>query len=123
MLDAAFLEERGQAFGLLDRHRANQGRLALGLFLQDIVDDRLVLLALATVDEIGLLDTRQGPVGRNDHDLELVDLVELGRLCFRGAGHAAERLVFSEVVLERDRSERLVFPLDLDLLFRLDSLM
>ena len=55
--------------------------------------------------------------------LEAVDLDELLLLGLRGAGHAGELLVEAEVVLERDRRERLVLLLDLDALLRLDRLV
>ena len=56
-------------------------------------------------------------------DVELVDLLELDRLGVGGARHAGELLVHAEVVLERDRRERLVLALDLDAFLRLDRLV
>ena len=54
---------------------------------------------------------------------EVVDLDELLLLRLRRAGHAAELLVEAEVVLQRDRRERLVLFLDPDALLRLDRLV
>ena len=48
---------------------------------------------------------------------------ELAGFGERGAGHAAELLVHAEVVLQRDRRERLVLFFDLDALFGLDRLV
>jgi hypothetical protein len=62
-------------------------------------------------------------VGRDDHDLEAVDLLELEGLGVRRAGHAGQRLVHAEVVLEGDRGERLVLLADLDALLGLDGLV
>ena len=93
------------------------------LLLEDVVDDRLVLLALGAVDEVRLLDALQRPVGRDDDDVEVVDLVELGRLGLGRAGHARQLLVLAEVVLEGDGGERLVLALDLHLLLGLDRLV
>jgi hypothetical protein len=53
-------------------------------------------------------------VGGDHGDVELVDLLELGRFGFRRAGHAGQLLVHAEVVLEGDGGERLVLALDLD---------
>ena len=53
------------------------------------------------------------PVGRNHHDVEVVDLRELLRFGVGRAGHAGQLRVLAEVVLERDRRERLVLALDL----------
>ena len=98
-------------------------RAALRLLLEDVGDDRVVLLALGAVDGVGLLDALQLAVGRDHHDVELVDLRELFRLGVGGAGHARELAVLAEVVLEGDRRERLVLALDLDLLLRLHRLV
>ncbi len=57
------------------------------------------------------------------HHAELVDLVQLGGLGLGGAGHAGELLVEPEVVLQRDRGDRLVLGLDLDVLLGLDGLV
>ena len=64
-----------------------------------------------------------GDVGRDLDDVEAVDLDELLLLGLRGTGHAAELLVEAEVVLQRDRRERLVLLLDRDALLRLDRLV
>ncbi len=52
-------------------------------------------------------------VRRDDVHVQLVDVVELGGLGFRGAGHAGELLVEAEVILNRDRRERLRLAIDL----------
>ena len=52
------------------------------------------------------------PVGRDDRDVELVDLVELRLLGLGRAGHAGQLVVHAEVVLDRDRRERLRLALD-----------
>ena len=55
--------------------------------------------------------------------VQLVDLHELVRLGERRAGHAGELVVHAEVVLERDRRERLVLLADADALLGLDRLV
>ena len=55
--------------------------------------------------------------------MQVVDLDELLLLRLRRAGHAGELLVEAEVVLQRDRGERLVLLLDPDALLRLDRLV
>ena len=87
-LQAAPVEQRRQLFGLLDRHRADQHRPALLVLLEDLGDDRVPLFRLGPIDEIGILDAAQRPVGRDDHDVELVDLGELFGLGVGRAGHA-----------------------------------
>src|SRR5664279_2686471 len=119
-----FLLEHGrEKLGLLDRDRADENGLALLALLGDLLDDRLEFLAFGPVDEVVLVDSNHVAVRRDHDDVELVDLVELGGFGVRRARHARELVVHPEVVLERDRGERLVLFLDLDALFRLDRLM
>ena len=49
--------------------------------------------------------------------------MQLGRLGLGGTGHARELVVEPEVVLQRDRGQRLVLGLDLDVLLGLDGLV
>ena len=63
------------------------------------------------------------PVGRNHGDVQLVDLLELGRFRFGRSGHAGQLLVHAEVVLEGDGGERLVLALDLHAFLGFDGLM
>ena len=114
---------RREKLGLLDRDRAHEDGLALLALLDDLLDDGLELLALGPVDEVVLVDADHVAVRRDHDDVELVDLVELGGFRVRRARHARELVVHPEVVLERDRGERLVLFLDLDALLRLDRLM
>ena len=62
-------------------------------------------------------------VGRDLDHRHLVDLHELLGLGQRRARHAGELLVEAEVVLERDRRERLVLLADADALLGLDRLV
>ena len=62
-------------------------------------------------------------VGRNHHDFEAVNLVELSRFGFRRSGHAGQFLVHAEIILEGDGRERLVFALDLDVFLGFDRLV
>ena len=61
-------------------------------------------------------------VGNFQH-FEIVDVLELVGLGRRGAGHAGELLVHAEIILERDRGERLVLRLDRLMLLGLERLM
>ena len=62
-------------------------------------------------------------VGRDGHDLELVDLVELLGLGHRRAGHAGQLVVQAEVVLEGDRGQGHALALDAQALLGLDGLV
>ena len=117
------LSSPDRRLGLLDRHGADQDRLALGVPLGDVVDDRVVLGVHGPVDEVRLVLADHRPVGRDRDHAELVDLVELRGLGHGRTGHAAELLVEPEVVLQRDRREGLVLLADRHALLGLDRLV
>ena len=83
------------------------------LLLDDVGDDGVVLFLLGAIDGVRFFLALHDAVGRNDHHVELVDAGELLRFGVGRAGHAGQLLVLAEVVLERDRRERLVLALDL----------
>ena len=120
---AALLELSGEPLGLLDRHRADQDRLALRTALGDVLDRRRELRLLGAVDEGAVVESCQGPVRRDRHDLQVVGAHELGGLCQRRSGHAGELVVHAEVVLEGDRRQGLVLLLDLHAFLGLDRLV
>ena len=92
--------------------------------LVDLLDDRVVLLPLASGRRRRRSRSRSHRlVGRDHHHVELVDLEELRRLGLGRAGHAGQLLVHAEVVLQRDRGERLGLALDLHALLGLDRLV
>ncbi len=121
--DPLALEHPGEHLALLDRQGADERRLALGVAVLDLLDRRVPFLARAAIDEVGAVGADHVAVGRDDDHIELVDVLELGGLGHRRAGHARELLVHAEEVLEGDRGERLVLALDLDALLRLDGLV
>jgi len=123
VLDPLALQESRHRFGLLDRHGSDEARLAALLRFDDVLDDPVPLLLLGAEHGVLLVLADHVAVRRNDHDLEVVDLVELDGLRVRGARHPGELPVHPEVVLEGDRRERLVLPLDLDAFLRLDRLV
>ncbi len=121
--DAALLELPRQVLRPLDAGRSDQDRLTLLVAFGDVVDDRDVLGLFGLVDQVGLVRAEHRLVGGDRDDAELVDLVQLGGLGLRRAGHARELVVEPEVVLQGDRRDRLVLGLDLDVFLGLDGLM
>ena len=123
MLDPLARQELGQVLGRLDRDRADEDGLARPRALLDVAHDRGELALLRLEDEVVLVGAGDVDVGGDLDDGEVVDLDELLLLGLRRTGHAGELLVQAEVVLERDRRERLVLLLDLHALLRLDRLV
>src|SRR5207248_4525160 len=91
--------------------------------LLDLIRHRKIFFFLGAIDDVGIFHAQQRPVGGNDHDFQLVNLVELGGLGFGSSGHAGELAVHAEIILEGDGSQRLVFALDLDFFFGFDGLV
>ena len=121
--DALPLEHPGHQLGLLDAGRPDEHRLAGLVPPGDVLDQGLELHLHRLVDHVGLVGPDHRLVrGDGDH-AELVGLVELVRLGLGGPGHAGELVVEPEVVLQRDRGERLVLVLDLHAFLRLDGLV
>ena len=116
-------QELGELLGLLDRGGADEDGLAALLAVLDQREDRAVLLLGGAIDLVVVVEPRQRHVGRNLQHLEIVDVPELVGLGERRAGHAGELLVHAEVVLERDRGERLVLRLHRLVLLRLERLV
>ena len=123
LLPALLAQHLGELLGLLDRGGADQHRLAARLAVVDQRDDRAVFLRLGAIDLVVLVVADHRHVGRHLDHFETVDVDELVRLGQRRAGHAGELLVHAEVVLERDRGERLVLRLDRLVLLRLQRLV
>ena len=121
--DPLALEKLRQKLRFFDRDRADQHRLALGMAFLDLRDDRAVFARLGLIDDVRVVDTDDGLVRRDLHDVQIVDAGEFLFLGQRRAGHAGELAVQAEEILEGDGGERLVFACDLDALLGLDGLM
>ncbi len=121
--DAPLFKHLGQRFGLFDGDRAHQNGLPRLMTLNDILNGRFEFFHLTFIDDIGLVITNQRPVGRDDHDFELVYLMEFRGFRIGGTRHARQLLVHAEIVLEGNGGQRLVFALDLDAFLGLDRLV
>ena len=117
------LELAAEVLGDLDGDRADEDRLALLVALGDLAHDRRPLAVLGLEDLVVAVVADHRPVRRDLDDRQLVDLHELVGLGDGRAGHARELVVHAEVVLQRDRGERLVLLLDPDALLRLHRLV
>ena len=89
----------------------------------DLFEDGVEFFALGLVDAVVVVHAAARLVGRNDHDVELVDLVEFAGFRFRGTGHAGELLVETEVVLNGNRRESLRLFLNGDIFLRFKRLV
>ena len=117
------LQQHAQVLAALDAGGADEHGPADLVVRLDLLDDGLVLLFPAAIDDVGVLGARKRPIGGHGHGFEAVNLVELGGLGHGRAGHAGQFVVHPEVVLEGDGGQRLGFFLDLDAFLGLDGLV
>ncbi len=117
------LEKAREALRLLDRNGADEDGLALLVQVADRVGDRVEFLHFGSIDRVLVVDPNHRPVRRDHRDREAVDFVELVGFRVGRSRHSGQLVVHPEVVLERDRRERLVFLFDLDAFLRFDGLV
>ena len=100
--DALTRQHAAEQLGDLHRGGTHQHGTACLDQILDLVDDGVVFLTLGLVDHVLLVDTGDGAVGRDDDDVEFVDVPELARLRLSGTGHTGQLVVHTEVVLQGD---------------------
>ncbi|MPN06768.1 hypothetical protein SDC9_154025 [bioreactor metagenome] len=100
MLDALFFEHLGQQFVLFNRYGTDEHGLSLFVARLRQIDDGAVFSGLRLVDDVGMVDTNDGLVGRYLNNVETIYGFKFLTLRQRGAGHARELFVKTEIVLE-----------------------
>src|SRR5579875_3450681 len=123
MRNALTLQQAGEVLRDFDRGGADQHRLAFGVARLDLLDNGLEFSLLCAVDQVGQVLSNHLLVGRSDHYIHLIDLMQLFGLGQRGTGHTGQLLIEAKVVLEGDGGQRVVLALYLDALFGLDGLV
>ena len=123
LLPAVLAQHFRELLGLLDRGGADQHRLAARLAVLDQRQDRPEFLGRGAIDLVIVVEADHRHVGGDFQHFEIIDVLEFVGLGRRGAGHATELLVHAEVILERDRGERLVLRLDRLMLLGLERLV
>ena len=123
VLDSGPGQVFAQQLRLLDGDGPDQHGPARPVEFLDLLDRRIELLLLGLVDDVRMVGPDHGHVGRNDQDVQIVDLLEFGRLGVGGARHARQFFVHAEIVLEGNGGQGLVLPLDFHLLLRLQGLV
>ena len=89
----------------------------------DQLEHRRILLTASLEDAVVLVFALDRAVGRDGQHIQLVDVMELGGVRFSGAGHAAQFLIKTEVVLDGDRRERLGLLIDVNAFLGFHGLM
>src|SRR5690606_24252181 len=84
----------------------------------NIFDDRLNFFRFSHVYQVRHILTDHRTVGRYYHGIQLIDGAELKRFGICGTGHPRQLLVQTDVVLEGDVCQRLVFVWNIRAFFR-----
>ena len=106
-------EQLSDEFGVFDGSGSHQHRLSTLMALANVGNRGVVFFLGGLVDAVELVVAAAGPVGRDDHGFQAVDLLEFIGLGVRRARHASQLAVQAEIVLEGDRGHGLVLGLDL----------
>ena len=117
------VEDSREQLGILDRCGSDQHRLAALIAILDIADDRAGLFLEGPENEIVLIFSDHRQIGWDHHRFQMVDLLKLEGLGVRRTGHAGEFGVHAEVILKRNRRQRLVLALDGHSFLGFDGLM
>ena len=123
VLDALALQALAQPLRGFHRGRADQHRSPDLLHLLDLAHHCIELGLLGAVDLVVQVLTDHGPVSRDHHHIEVIDLAQLLALSVGRTGHTGQLLVHTEIVLEGDRRQRDVLLLDRHALLGLDRLV
>ncbi len=123
VLDLFLRQIFAQHLRFLDADGADQHRLPDVLPLADFLGDGLELVGDILVEFVVLIDPLHIDVGRDRDDVHFVNVEEFGGFGQRGAGHPAELGIHSEIILEGNRRQGLVFGFDPHPFLGLDRLV
>ena len=123
MRNSVLFQNGGQFFGFFDGDRTDEDRLTLFVTFLDLRKDRIHFALFADEHRVGHILSDHGAVGRDLHDVKVINLAEFFLLGKCRTGHARELVIHAEIVLEGDGGKRFRFVFDLDALFCLDCLM
>ena len=101
MRDAVAFQQRAQIFAALHRDGAHQYRLARGVHLRNLLHHAPKLGGLGGVDGVVRVIADHRLIGRNLHNVQIVDVHKLGffRLC--RTCHSRQLLIHPEIILQR----------------------
>ena len=88
--------------------------------LTNLVEHRVLLLGACPEASIWMVASDHRAMWLNHHDVETIELVELGRLRACRSRHAAHGGIQRDQVLHRDRAEHFALTMARDLLFQLE---
>ncbi len=123
MPDLGLGQHSAQVFGFFNRDGPHKHGLPLLVKFSDFIHRGLKFLSFSLVNNIRIVEPNHRFVRRDDHNIQIVDLLEFRSLRVSGARHAGQFVVHPEVILEGDRSHGLVFLSHSHPLFGLNRLV
>ena len=109
--------------GVFNGGSTHQHRLTALVTILNIFNHRFVLLFGSAENLVVVVFTLNRAVGRNNHRFQAINALELESLGISGTGHTGQLFIQTEIVLEGNRSQRLVFALDFYAFFSLHRLV
>ena len=116
-------QQTRQKFRFLNRGRANQQRLPLGIGIFNFVHDAQVFFLGRAVHFVMFIFPRNRAVGRHFNHAKPVNLHKLISFGQCRAGHTAQLFIKPEIILKRNRGQRYVFRLDSHVFLGLNRLV
>ena len=116
-------QHTAQQFRYFDRSRTYQYRTTCFYHFHDFFDDGVVFRPFGFIYPVVHIDTSYRLIGRNRHDIELINIPELPGFGLGSTGHTGQLVIHTEIVLQSNRRKSLRSGLYLNVLFRLDSLV
>ena len=113
----------GDEFGIFNRNRPDQNRLTFSIKFSDFINYRIPFFGQSAVNYVCAVLANHRAVGRNNYDIETVNRSEFFRFGFGSSGHTAEFFIHTEIILQRDSCQCLVFAFDLYAFFCFNRLM
>ena len=123
MLNATLLQKFREDLRVFNGDGANQDRLTGFMPANDVFNNRVKFFLAGFVDDIGLINTNHRLVRRHNDNFKTINFIEFCRFGIRRTGHAGQLFVHTEIVLESNRRQSLIFFLDFQTLFCFDRLV
>ena len=121
--DAFLSQHVADEFGVFNRGRTDEYRLTASVALFNVINNSFVFFLRSAIDLVLLVITNHHAVCRDDNGFKTVNFLEFIGFRIGCTGHTGELFVHTEVVLEGNRRESLVFLLNLNAFFGFYSLM
>ena len=123
MVDTGLTENSRKILRRFDRGRSHQNRLLLVTTVLYTTENSAKFFTLSTINQVWLIIANHRHVGRYDHHLKSINLLEFHSFSVCSTRHTGQLIVQPEQVLEGNRCEGLIFLLNWNTFFGFYSLV